>query len=555
MVEAVERRSHVQNVAGDDRGLVVAESHADALLILGQSHAQSLLHGIGQGDGLGQSNTGGGCLFQNGAGAGVGVLHVGARVAVEGQSVLHVEVDVLDAVVGEIVEHDGAHAHGLGDIGSSLQIGVLLLHDLGDLLNGGGEQILQKHHVTRSGSQLGAVDRHRTVGHVNQPLVPVVAHQLHHLEPLLEVEDLLIGGDVDALVEIVHLLAIHRRGNVTGGIQGGAVTLEDQAGRHTVLREIHDGRAVIQLEQTAVAELLHLSGHEIGVSRLTLVAVKGDPQLLEGHVVGLHGLFNKPTPQSQILLVPLLHFAELSAGLVSQRGILRDGVVDADVEIHQSVHAALFNGLAVAPLLVGHHHLTELGTPVAEVVDTHALVARELVKHFQSVTDDGRTQVTDVEGLGQIGRAVVQHHRLSLANIRRTVALLLGQNLGHQLVCQICARQVNIQISVDRLCLLNGLTAHQRGEGRRDLHGGAAQGLGQLEAGQSNVAHSGIGGVFQKPQHVLGGHVALGGDGLHTLQNAVGDQSLDLKHHSDFFLSKVSWYPKISATKGYGYRN
>ena len=39
VVETVERRSHVQNVAGDDRRLVVAESHADPLLILGQSNA------------------------------------------------------------------------------------------------------------------------------------------------------------------------------------------------------------------------------------------------------------------------------------------------------------------------------------------------------------------------------------------------------------------------------------------------------------------------------------------------------------------------------------
>ena len=36
---------------------------------------------------------------------------------------------------------------------------------------------------------------------------------------------------------------------------------------------------------------------------------------------------------------------------------------------------------------------------------------------------------------------------------------------------------------------------------------------------------------------ILGGHVALGGDGLHTLQNTVSDQGLDLYHHNDFFLS------------------
>ena len=398
---------------------------------------------------------------------------------------------------------------------------------------------------------------------MDQTLIPVVAHELHHLEPLLEVEDLLVGGDVDALVEVVFVLSVDRGGDVTGGVQGGAVPLQNEAGGHAVLLQIHDGRAVVDLEQPHIAELLHLGGHLVGVEGLTEVAVKGDAQLLVGLLVLVQADLDEPLPQSEVLLVTQLHLVELSASLI---GVLlvggdtlclvaRNGVVDHDVELHQLVDTALLDLLLTAPQAVGQDELTELGAPVAEVVDAHALVARELMELLEGVTDDGGAQVSDVEGLGHVGGGVVQHHLLALTEVGRTVALLLGQDLGHQLIGQICARQVNIQISVDRLGTLNGLTAHQRGEGGRDLHGGAAQGLGQLEAGQSNVAHSGIGGVFQKPQHVLGGHIALGGDGLHTLQNAVGDQSLDLKHHSDFFLSKVSWYPKISATKGYGYRN
>ena len=42
---------------------------------------------------------------------------------------------------------------------------------------------------------------------------------------LLEVKDLLIRGDVNALVKVIVLLAVNSRRNITGRIEGGAVTL------------------------------------------------------------------------------------------------------------------------------------------------------------------------------------------------------------------------------------------------------------------------------------------------------------------------------------------
>ena len=56
-------------------------------------------------------------------------------------------------------------------------------------------------------------------------------------------------GDIDALVEIIGLFAPDGGGNITRGIKGRAVALEDEGGRHPVCVERDDPRAVILHEQ------------------------------------------------------------------------------------------------------------------------------------------------------------------------------------------------------------------------------------------------------------------------------------------------------------------
>ena len=263
VVEAVEGRAKIQNVARDDRGLALREG---ALNLLGEERqgARKRQLFLRCAFYIAVEAAVSARLLQKGGAARVGVLCVGARVAVEGQGILPVEVNILDAVVGQVVEDDGTHADCLGDVGAALESGVLLLHDLGDLVDGGGKEILQEDDVAGTGRQLGAVDGHRAVGDVNQAGMPVVAHKLYDLEPLLEVQDLLSRGDVDALFKIVLRLAIHSGGDVTGGVEGGAVPLKNKAGRHIIGLEVNNGRAIVDLEQTHVAQLLHLGRHLIG---------------------------------------------------------------------------------------------------------------------------------------------------------------------------------------------------------------------------------------------------------------------------------------------------
>ena len=223
MVELVEQRAHRQQIAGDHAGLVFRQSTLDHVGELGQLADEVGLFSAGLvtfGGTLGSA-----ALTQDGRGTGVGILHVGACVALEGQSVLPIEIAVLDTAVGQGVEYHRAHTHRLGDVLLVLQIGVLFLDDCAALADGFRQQVVQKHHVAGTGGQLFAANAHGAVGHVNQTLCPFVAHSSHHGEPLGEVQALTRAGDVDAFMEIVFLLSPDGGGDITGGIQGGAVAL------------------------------------------------------------------------------------------------------------------------------------------------------------------------------------------------------------------------------------------------------------------------------------------------------------------------------------------
>lgn len=58
---------------------------------------------------------------------------------------------------------------------------------------------------------------------------PFVAHQFQDLEELLKVEVLLASNDVEHLLEMVLLVSLVGRSNVSGDVQGGPIRLLDQS--------------------------------------------------------------------------------------------------------------------------------------------------------------------------------------------------------------------------------------------------------------------------------------------------------------------------------------
>ena len=69
-------------------------------------------------------------------------------------------------------------------------------------------------------------------------LFPLIAHELEYLLPLLEVEILLRCHNVDALVEVVVLLAVYGGCDVSRYIEAGAVGFCDHGRAESVRFEI-----------------------------------------------------------------------------------------------------------------------------------------------------------------------------------------------------------------------------------------------------------------------------------------------------------------------------
>ena len=334
-------------------------------------------------------------------------------------------------------------------------------------------------------------------------------------------------GNIDSLVEVVFALAVNRSGDVTGGIKGGAVALKDKAYGHIPLGEVNDGCTVIYLEKPHIAKLFNLGGHLVGIEGLALVGVKLDTELVIGLLVFLKRDVNEPSPKSEIFLVAVLKLSKLGAGSVAKIGVLLalslllgeslyalvllslNLVVDTDIELYKLVYTAVLNGLAVAPESVGNDKLTKLGAPVTEVVDADALIARKLVKELERVTDNGGAEMSDVEGLCNIGGGVIKNYCSSLTVHRRAVGGTEPCDITDNAGCKGGGAYLEVKIAVE--CADRGklLTADSTCKSLGNLYGRIPERLCKPEAGQGKVTHRVVGGICEKRAKLLLGNESL----------------------------------------------
>lgn len=156
------------------------------------------------------------------------------------------------------------------------------------------------------------------------------------------------------------------------------------------------------------------------------------------------------------------------------------------------------------------------------------------MQFLERVPDNSRPQMPDVEGLGDIRGGIIQHDYPALPDVGRAVVLLLLQDAGNQSAQQVRTGKVNIQVPVDGFGTLHAVAADAGGEGVCDLHRGAAQDTGKLEARQGDIAHGGVGGVFQQVENVGLGQRrdTLRGNRLYAAEDLSCQQLLDLQHHT-----------------------
>ena len=100
-------------------------------------------------------------------------------------------------------------------------------------------------------------------------------------------------------------------------------------------------------------------------------------------------------------------------------------LVDFDVHIEQVLHRVRLQLLLVAKATPAECQQTKLLAPVTQVVQALHVPAIGLVQIRQERTDDRATQMTSVEGLGDIRRRKLYQARLALAGIVGAVRRLL----------------------------------------------------------------------------------------------------------------------------------
>ena len=440
----------------------------------------------------------------------MGILDVRAGFAVEVQGAVPAEVDVLDPVVAQVGINHRADADLARDVLFVLQVRRLFPDDFQRFIHRLGQQILQVDRVALPGGKRGAFEGDHPEGYVDAILCPGVSHFFQHAEELAEMEILLIGDDVEAFIKVVGILAVDGGSDIPGGIDGGAVLFDNQAGRHVVLTEIHHLGTFAQGQQALVPQFLNDGFHLVDIKAFAGIAVKGDTEQIIDPGGVLEGNILEPGENLQGFGIAVLDPLEPGAAFILQGRILFRLFMEADVKSLQFGDAALLNRFLRAPLFVGADHLAELGAPVAEMVDAHGGVAQKVEDPFQAVADHGGGQVADMETLGDVDGRIVETDGFSLSDIGGTEAASGGLQCGHGFRREVHTVQEKVHISVHRL---HGSDVRMRPggtDGFRNLRRGHAQGVGQAEAGKGVVAEGGVRRNGQQAPQVFGGGEAFG---------------------------------------------
>ena len=386
-------------------------------------------------------------LGEHGRGAGAGVLHIDARFAVEVERLIVGKDDILDLVVVERGEDDGAHAHLFGDLLLIFEGRVLLVDDGIRLFDAAIQNVFEPDHLALAGGHGAVFQRDHAVGDVHKVLRPLLAHEFEHLEDLFEVQILLIGDDVEAFIEVVRLFAVDGGGEVARRIEGSAVRAQNEAGRHAVGFEVDDLCAVALLQEPLFFEFFDDGRHLVGIKALARVRIEGDVQLFVDALDVAERQRLEPIEELVRLFVAALDEAEVFARFRFHRLVRL--LVEADVEIVDGVDAALFRFLAAAPALVGGDELAELGAVVAQMIDAHRVIAEELEDAVERPADDRRREMPDVEGLGDVDGGIVDADGLARAEIGGAVLFPLLKDAGEDVFREPRPCDAEVDIAVE----------------------------------------------------------------------------------------------------------
>ena len=276
-------------------------------------------------------------------------------------------------------------------------------------------------------------------------------------EHLLEVQILALVGDVEHLVGGPVLHTLNDGSQVCGGVDGRAVGLHQDHGRQLLLVAFlgngNNPGTVGQHSQATGLQVFHHGG-DIGIGvafaqPLFVVDIQGGVNPAQVGQGNAHDVI----PDSPVAPAALLQLVGSHMGLLCKHGIRllgRSGGVDL-LQLGEG-EGGLGGILAgIVGIEVGEFRLallelsddqTHLQTPVAQVNIADGLVAQVLVQPLQSLTNDGGTQVADVQGLCYVGSAVVDDGKLALTGLGN--AKIGAGAHGFQVLLEECVGELQV---------------------------------------------------------------------------------------------------------------
>ena len=477
-------------------------------------------------------------LAQDAADARVGVLQVGRGVALEAEHRVpaeHVvggarlaEVGVLDRADADLARHRGARVVG--------QVGVLLRHQPRGARDRFVEQVGEFHDPPGAGSERLAVLAHHGAEGVVLETRRLVAEAgaPAHREDLLHVQRLARVDEVEDAVRAQFAAAVAQRGEVGGGVEETATRLlHDHRLRVALLVgelvEEHHLRALVLDRETLLLQGGDGPGQRVIVGALgaDVGARQRDAETVVDRLAVADRDLDELVPQRQAARVARLQLHDVFARAVGEAGLVVEARLRLAVEALEVGQRGLGRGLRLAVLEVRDQH-AELGAPVADVVLADHAVTEVGQQPCQRVADDGRAQVPDVHLLGQVGRRVVDDHRLRRVGLRDAQARVVEDPA--QLRAKPGRREVDVdEAGTGDLKLLDRVAEVERGDGRlgqrarvgAQLLGRAHRAVGLVVAelrlgglGHQRRCVGGRAGGGHRPLQVLGEEVAdvhLGG--------------------------------------------
>ena len=122
--------------------------------------------------------------------------------------------------------------------------------------------------------------------------------------------------------------------------------------------------------------------------------------------------------------------------------------MELDIHTLQFADAALFHRFLAAPTLERDNHFAELRAVVAKMVNAYHAVTESRVQLVQTAADCRRGQVTDVERLADVYRAVVDADCLAVADCVVAVVFACGKYVAKRVFHQSAVIDKKVEIAV-----------------------------------------------------------------------------------------------------------